>query len=325
MFSSRFSRKAFTLIELLVVIAIIAILVGLLLPAIQKVREASNSLTCRNNLKQIALAIHNYHSSENQFPWVMNALKGHSHSGVASANTNFSKIYSPWITILPYIEQDSISRVYDPLLSPSSTLDSNGDGITNAMLTANPIKLFLCPAMPTPTLPPKTAYASYGWNRGNFFRTGPGVTDFSEDDGPMISASFGSVKIEGITDGTSSTFLAGEMHYTVTGLFYSPTSTNPPNSANQPCDGRTTWVHGHPGGYVEATTNVPLNTNQFVDSLMDPDFYLKSGLHAFRSVHSGGANFAFCDGSVRFVNDRILPATYKALGSRAGGEAAGEH
>ncbi|MBA4190565.1 MAG: prepilin-type cleavage/methylation domain-containing protein [Planctomycetaceae bacterium] len=316
-------RSAFTLIELLVVMAIIAILIGLLLPAVQKVREAAARMKCANNLKQVGLAVHNYHASLEKLPWVMNALKGHTHGGVAVVDASYSKVYSPWISILPYIEQDNIAKVYEPLQSPTSTTDTNGDGVTNAMLTANPVNLFLCPSMPTPAFPPRSGFASYGWSRGNFTRTGPTATEFSPDDGPMISANFGRVKLLDITDGTSHTLLAGEMHYTLTGWTYSATSTTPPGSASQPNTGRTTWVHGHPGGYVEATTNVPMNTHAYVDAAADPDFYLKSGLHAFRSVHNSGCNFVFSDGSVKFIRDGVSMTTYKALGSRAGGEVLG--
>jgi len=316
-------RFAFTLIELLVVIAITAILIGLLLPAVQKVCESAVGVACTNNLKQVGLAIHSFHGTENRLPWVSNALKGHTYSGVTLADPSFNKFYSLWISVLPLVEQDNIARQYEPLQSPTSSVDGNGDGVSNVMLTDKPLRLLLRPSMPTPVLPPRAGYASYGWSRGNISRTGPGNADFSPDDGAMISANFGTVKLLQITDGTSSTFLAAEMQYTLKGLNYSATLTKPAGLAGQPCTGRTNWVHGHPGGYVEATTNVPFNTSDYVES-SNPEFYLTSGLHAFRSVHAGGGNFVYCDGSVRFLRASVGFDAYRAVGSRAGNDSAAE-
>ena len=122
-------RSAFTLIELLVVIAIIAILIGLLLPAVQKVREAAARAKCQNNLKQLGLAMHNYHSALNMFP---------PGQGVVVANGNNG--YNVLAHILPYIEQDNVYRSFDFLQSSSTG--------NNATVRATVISTFLCPSDP---------------------------------------------------------------------------------------------------------------------------------------------------------------------------------
>jgi prepilin-type N-terminal cleavage/methylation domain-containing protein/prepilin-type processing-associated H-X9-DG protein len=322
----RTTRRAFTLIELLVVIAIIATLIGLLLPAVQKVREAAARTQCLNNLKQMGLAAHGFHDVNQRLPHIAGGTKGHRHIA-SSAYTGSTYIHrTPYLDILPYVEQDNINRKYQHALPPTDTTDPDGDGITNATLTSAPLKLFTCPSMPAPALPPRAAWASYAFSRGNFAYVGPTTLDWTADDGAVISALFGNVTMTGITDGTSNTLLAGDMHYTVTGWFYSATSTTPPGSAGQPRTGSTNWVFGHPGqGNAEATTTVPMNTRAYVAPASDPDYWKKSGLYAFRSVHTGGVNFLLCDGSVRFIRDTIPLATYQALGSRAGGEVVGDY
>src|SRR5437763_10411826 len=115
-------RSAFTLIELLVVIAIIAVLIGLLLPAIQKVREAANRMVCENNLKQIGLAIHNYESTNGILPAAYTLLK----TADPDANAQFAgprKGLSLLANLLPYVEQDSLYRLLDPTRSEFATVN----------------------------------------------------------------------------------------------------------------------------------------------------------------------------------------------------------
>jgi prepilin-type N-terminal cleavage/methylation domain-containing protein len=137
-------RRGFTLIELLVVIAIIAVLISLLLPAVQQAREAARRSQCKNNLKQITLATHMFHDTFNKFPYAARDLwPGES---VANWGTGLSQI-------LPYLEQDAIAKRWDPKLARNSTVDTDGDTYTNAILQQMTIPTFLCPTMNMPSAP----------------------------------------------------------------------------------------------------------------------------------------------------------------------------
>ena len=309
----RSRRSAFTLIELLVVIAIIAVLVGLLLPAVQKVRGAAARMKCANNLKQIALATHAYHDANDRFPYaVMYYQRGESTASYASG----------WILILPYLERDDVAKRWDPNLPRNSTADPDGDGYTNAALQQLPIPTYTCPSMAPPAGPSGGSLGAAGENRAPssyLFSAGTptgyeatygayanaacdGVVvpirnkAYSADPAQADRGGNSPVRVAGITDGTSNTLLAGEGDFKPAGV----PSTNGP-----------VWAYGF--FYNWTGTVHPLNKRDGSSS---------ANYGAFRSEHPGGANFALADGSVQFVRDSVAPATFAALGTRAGGETA---
>jgi prepilin-type N-terminal cleavage/methylation domain-containing protein/prepilin-type processing-associated H-X9-DG protein len=322
---SRFFRKAFTLIELLVVIAIIAILIGPLLPAVQKVREAAARIQSQNNLKQIGLAVHNFLGTHNSFPLANYYPQTRNPDGSwTSVDPNFHVISSGWAIILPYLEQDNLARRYDPKLHPFDTTVVR-DGWTNKMVSDTPLKTYVAPADPPPAAPPYPGWSSYYWCAGNrrflgIGQPGTGADGFTPSDGVIIPGKEGvRVTFASITDGTSNTLLAGEAHHTLKGYTY----TSGP-FAGQPRTGDTTWNYGHVY-FSYSYTNTPMNTHQVATWPYDPARIGEDGKYSFRSAHSGGVNFVFADGSVKFLRQSISMATYQALGSRAGGEVVGDY
>jgi len=328
-------RRGFTLIELLVVIAIIAVLIALLLPAVQAAREAGRRAQCVNNLKQIGIAMHNYHDTMGSFPpeSLVNRLTAPTAGGWGGSWWSWSS------HILPQMEQRSIYNAIN-----YSILNGGNMAPENSTIYVTIINSYLCPSDDSNhlfndrkwtninnlsgayTAAPMNYVASVGDPRtGNpafdVWSSAPATAYWSCDgtyQGMFGDCSSGqTTNIASVVDGTSNTFLIGE------------------NSSN--LNGQLLWVSGH-GTW--AGTHVPMNwMTKLKDGMTDPTdgtvcsiTYLGNITQAkfcyrnqfyiwgFKSFHPGGVNMAMADGSVKFLKQTMHPRVYNALGTRARGE-----
>ena len=294
------SSRGFTLIELLVVIAIIATLVALLLPAVQQAREAARRSQCTNNLKQIGLALQNYHESHRMFP------PGYV-STFDSAGTDLGPGWGWAARLLPVLEQK-------PLFG-TIRLDQPIEAATNATARTTSIKVYLCPSDTVRERWTASTHDSVGNVTGticdvasanyvgNFGVTEPGI------DGEGLFFRNSDVAMRDITDGTSTTFAVGERSQrwceaswvgAVTNASLFPSSTSPALPFVQNASNMTL---GH-------TFEGPPNAN---------------GLECnnFNSLHSGGANFVFADGHVQFLGQSLDRLVFRYLSTRKGRETIG--
>jgi prepilin-type N-terminal cleavage/methylation domain-containing protein/prepilin-type processing-associated H-X9-DG protein len=321
-------RRAFTLIELLVVIAIITILIGLLLPAVQKAREAALRTKCQNHLKQLALASHNYHDVYQFFP------PGYDVSGPGKQTSLF-------VELLPFVEQDNVYRRWD-FTNPAA----NQAGGPSA-LAATVVPVYVCPMDPIFINPQNrgngnwAALTSYAGNGGS--RTLMPVNATNDGIFLQTTAGTGRIRFGQITDGTSNTLLFGERLHadgkwdSFLSAPFLPPPTDPPFApistfgvwaptglygiADVTLSGQATINYSQPFGYQPPVPTVPPTPPQPIPWPAFQPFY-ENRLAAFGSRHTGGANFALADGSVRFISQTLPLATLQALCTRAGGEVA---
>jgi prepilin-type N-terminal cleavage/methylation domain-containing protein len=316
LFSHR--RRGFTLIELLVVIAIIAVLVGLLVPAVQKVREAANRMSCSNNLKQLGLAYHNYHSSYNKFPpggrdgrpsgqadqsccnWDDLNRTAANNAGQMDNREGFNWRY--WI--LPYIEQDNLFKT-----------------IKRADLYATPIKIYYCPTRRSPTVYGSSTRCDYNGNAGTQFANGTPLSGAADNgsgvvDGVVVRSNVPAVNFSSITDGTSNTMLIGEkwLHPAQQGRDGGDNEV----WCNAGWDECVVRIGG--GTYNHPTLGVIPRTPRADSDAPNPTPPDTIWNQSFGSSHSGGLNCVNCDGSVRFTSFTVTASTWAAYCSRNGGE-----
>ena len=286
-------RKGFTLIELLVVIAIIAVLISLLLPAVQSAREAARRAQCINNLKQIALAATNYSEASNSFP------SGHIYQRLENSPTSFS-LGSNWsMLIMPYIDGNNASNAYNFNLSIGAGSNATAAGFGN--------NSFMCPSDPSVSVTReldnyylakpanvRQAFRSYVGNRGLWYS--PTYTTTLDVCFSSIQASnagmffeHSSVRPAAVTDGMSNTLLFSEQLHGILS------------------DEDQKYVHWHQSGWWCDSffdTSYPINSHLKMRQRIETDLWWAL-VQAASSNHPGGANFAFADGSVRFIKDSI--------------------
>ncbi len=319
-------RAAFTLIELLVVIAIIAILIGLLLPAVQKVRQAAARMKCSNNLKQIALAAHNYHGVMERFPPGVNQL-------VFATQPRFRGV-TLFVYLAPYLEQDNLTRDWnlsDPLVN--TQLPAPGPQAKTATI----VSVLLCPSDPIQENPINSgsnrwySLTSYGGNGGTrsydpSVATNDGVFHVIGP-GSQTAPNGASIRMADITDGLSNTALFGERSHRDPNLDAAAAVVVPPPGFFINPMGKIGWWANSGGrlaaGDVTMSAFAPINyrvpANPPTDyASFQPIYDLR--VCSFGSEHSGGANFALGDGAVRFVRDSLAPEMLRRFCVRNDGQ-----
>ena len=284
-------RRAFTLIELLVVIAIIAILIGLLLPAVQKIREAANRMSCSNNFKQIGLAVHNYHDTNGRLPHGAATWDNPPTYTTAGVPASLDAQLAGWgFQILPFMEQEAVWK--------------GGGGTTVAECQINAmgakVKMYFCPSRRAP----QAVTANNWYSSAPAGTYAHGLNDYAagnfDDTGFVCKGAVG-LPFAAVTDGLSNTLAVSEkrLNKAILGQYQG--------------DDNEGYVSGWDHDTFRLTSSPP--QADFINPTPGVD-----GGQIFGSSHTGGLNVLLGDGAVRFVRYGVSQPTFAALGTRAGGE-----
>ena len=314
------NRSGFTLIELLVVIAIIAILVALLLPAVQQAREAARRSSCKNNLKQLGLALHNYHDTFNVFP------PASVRRNVTLANhgiDHWSTSMIGWqARILGFMEQSALYDLVDWEREPGS------GGTNNNTARATEVAAYRCPSDPGnrgttgSTANAPTNYVACIANATGYEAGG----NLWQNNGRSVLFQNSAVPMAYITDGTSNTMMIAECLVGFRGI---TVNASPSNSASSTCDTSVTTTNTLRGSSWFMADNI---RNWSFTTLLSPNSPVQecsnstggAALLASRSQHKGGVQIVLADGAVRFVSENINLGTWQNLGHKSDGNVLGE-
>jgi prepilin-type N-terminal cleavage/methylation domain-containing protein/prepilin-type processing-associated H-X9-DG protein len=325
-------RQGFTLIELLVVIAIIGVLIGLLLPAVQKVREAANRMQCQNNLKQIGLALHNYENVHKLFPpgYISTTGVGYRDSQTGDWGPGWG-----WLAILlPYVEQGNLYN--------SLRLDLPCWNQANSVAVKVPVPIYLCPSA---TNPGRTvgitdinmhiwqnavfARANYVHNVGwNDIWSAPATTNYDDPvrgcNGVMYRNSH--IRVADVTDGLSNTVFAGERTPYLSDAVWAGVVPGAKhfsyNEFASSGTGGTGINYDNAGSYVGANSGPSIYEDP---QIIHPPNWPGGHTDQMHSQHAGGANILMGDGSVRLYSDGTRLSIWQAVCSRQGGETIGDN
>ena len=313
-------RLGFTLIELLVVIAIIAILIALLLPAVQQAREAARRTQCKNNLKQVALALHNYHDVFNTFP------PGYTARNVTNADPVTAETgpgYAWSFAIMPQLEQGSLSTAIDT--------EKDAVDLDNLAIAATSrLNAFLCPSDSAPltfdvvdgngdtiTLPSSNYPGIFGY----------GSVTMNAGRGTGVFFRNSSVRFRDVTDGTSNTICVGERTHEHKFMMNMPAvKANSTWYAAIPGATRNAGMGGMMASMIEGPSSMILGHVGQTMGMMQMHSNPNQTNHIvhFSSRHVGGVQFVLCDGSVHFLSENVDYDTFRRLGERSDGQVLGE-